>query len=181
MPSHPPCALWSLTTRIECSRTSLDPNVLLPDHRIAFHGRGKLSPALTILALFGSPALRIARTTRLLSLGRTLPESRLRRLPFGILSRCQLPRPNCQRTKRADEATRTSVHGTPTARDCHGQRFAPAATLSAIRTGPRPTTSTAPTDTDTCVVGTSRLEGVTSGEAGTDLRITGIGRICTEN
>ena len=109
----------------------------------------KTRPDITILALFRSPALRMNRTARLLSLGRTLPESRLRRLPFGILSRCQLPRPNCQRTKRADEATRTPVHGTPTARDCHGQRFAPAATLSAIRTGPRPTTPIDPADTAT--------------------------------
>ena len=76
---------------------------------------------------------------------------------------------------------RTSVPDTPAARDCHGQRFAPAAKKSAIRTGPRPTTPFAPTDTATCVDGTSRLEGITSGEAGTDLRITGIGRICTEN
>ena len=156
----------------ECSPAG--PSNCLPQTRRA-------RPGITILALFRSPALRIDRTTRLLSLGRTLPESRLRRLPFGILSRCQLPRPNCQRTKRADEATRTSVHATSTARDCHGQRFAPAATLTAIRTGPRPTTSTVPTDTATKVVGTSRLEGVTSGEAGTDLRITGIGRISTEN
>ena len=61
----------------------------------------KTRPDITILALFRSPALRMNRTARLLSLGRTLPESRLRRVPFGILSRCQLPRPNCQRTKRA--------------------------------------------------------------------------------
>ena len=87
----------------------------------------KARPDTTILALFRSPAPRITRTTGLLSLGRTLPESRLRRLPFGILSRCQLPRPNCQRTKRADDVPRTFVPGTPAARDCHGQRFAPAA------------------------------------------------------
>ena len=35
MPSHPPCALCSLTTRIECSRTSPISDALLPDHRIA--------------------------------------------------------------------------------------------------------------------------------------------------
>ena len=67
----------------------------------------KTRPDITILALFRSPALRIARMTRLLSLGRTLPESRLRRLPFGILSRCQLPRPNCQGTKQAGSASST--------------------------------------------------------------------------
>ena len=141
----------------------------------------KTRPDITILALFRSPALRPGRTTELLSLGRTLPESRLRRLSFGILSRCQLPRPNCQRTKRAAEATRTSVHGTPTARDCHGQRFAPAAKRSAIRTGPRPTNHAEPAKTATEVDRNSQPAGITSGEAGTDLRVTGIGRICTEN
>ena len=44
------------------------------------------------------------------------------------------------KNKRADEATRTSVHGTPAARDCHGQRFAPATTWRSSGPGldPRP-------------------------------------------
>lgn len=143
----------------ECSPAG--PSDCLPQTR-------KTRPDITILALFRSPALRIARTTKLLSLGRTLPENRLRRLSFGILSRCQLPRPNCQRTKRADDVPHTFVPDTPAARDCHGQRFAPAAVFLAIRTGPRPTTHIVPADTATFVVGTSQPDGITSGEAGTD-------------
>jgi hypothetical protein len=99
-----------LTTRIECSRTSPMRIVLRPGYRIALRFHGRLSPA-TILALKRGSFPAVARAKRSSSLGRTLPESRLRRLPFGILSRCQLPRPNCQRTKRADVATCTCVRG----------------------------------------------------------------------
>ena len=57
---------------------------------------------------------RIHHTPR--SLGRTLPVPALRTGTFGILSRCQLPRPNCQRTKRA--ATRRRLYaGVKTARE----------------------------------------------------------------
>ncbi len=127
----------------------------------------RTQPGLTILAHKRGLSPAVTRAKWPSSLGRTLPESRLRRLPFGILSRCQLPRPNCQGTKRADDATHTSVHGTTAARDCHGQRFVPghperASTHDTLRaSGHRHNHG-----------GTSRLGDVTSGEAGTDLQAT---------
>jgi len=119
-----------LTTRIECSRNpsrgsrptsgiQLRPESspasapaplrtvrLFPSHPLpdawerVFPGRVRRrdeGSSLFIRSRFGG----VIRRTRLLSLGRTLPASVLRTDAFGILSRCQLPRPNCQRTKRA--------------------------------------------------------------------------------
>ena len=57
---------------------------------------------------------RIHHTPR--SLGRTLPVPALRTGTFGILSRCQLPRPNCQRTKQAATRRRLDA-GVVTARE----------------------------------------------------------------
>ena len=62
MPSHPPCALSRLTTRIECSRTSTFSDALSPGHRIAWPTASlrsrRLSPVLRFfLALIqGTPA-----------------------------------------------------------------------------------------------------------------------------
>ena len=147
-PSHPPCALCSLTTRIECSRSRmtsglrrqssrfnygpstssvLDMPWIIAGKRRPHPGSNVFLAACSAIAILTEASKTIASR---LSLGRTLPGVRLRTDPFGILSRCQLPRPNCQRTKQADDITRSDER---TARTCMGRGSTDPGKAKAIR------------------------------------------------
>jgi len=122
-PRHPPCALCSLTTRIECSRK---PTCAGPSEAIS--SRFNYGPSTSwvldmpwiiagkradpiqgsnvfLAACSRQPFGRSQKTAASrLSLGRTPPGSRLENaIRSAFFSRCQLPRPNCQRTKQADD------------------------------------------------------------------------------
>ena len=168
MPRHPPCALSSLTTRIECSRSPLPGSGptsgiqlrpesspasapapfrtvrFVPSHPFPdawdLSSPGRVSRRARRSSLFiRSRSCGLTRKNRLLSLGRTLPAPVLRTDAFGILSRCQLPRPNCQGTKRA---VGTPAYGTTYWRlvSLSWTEVRLAASETTQRTGPQPTT-----------------------------------------
>jgi hypothetical protein len=96
MPRHPPCALSSLTTRIERSQTSHESF----ESSIATLDFGSAWPGLCCQRTFQPATPRNQRYFLALRLGRTLQGRAETTRPVGILSRCQLPRPNCQRSLR---------------------------------------------------------------------------------
>jgi hypothetical protein len=115
MPSHPPCALCSLTTRIECSRTNTDSRTTPPSWSPR---RGNdCSRSCILISVTRTPPIAGRVACRKSSLGRTLPETGLRPGSFGILSRCQLPRPNCQGTKTDRQRDGIFMHDALAARE----------------------------------------------------------------
>ena len=85
MPSHPPCALSSLTTRIEGSRTSTLVGWATAGSRPPRKSADDTPGCNDFLALAGFRPVHEGRPKPAYRLGRTLPEDRLRRSPFGIL------------------------------------------------------------------------------------------------
>ena len=104
-----------------------------------------------------------------LSLGRTPPGACLENtIPSAFFSRCQLPRPNCQGTTRADDTIpKDDADGSQPVMDRGSPRQEPPCALgtrrSSCRNGPQPMT-----------------EAVTSHPAGTDPKHKVIGRKTSE-
>jgi len=146
-----------------------DADLLPPDYLIALCDHRELSPARRFSLFFRGPSPAVSRATRSPSLGRTLPESRLRRLPFGILFKMPTTTTKLSKNKtsrrcdahmRARQRRPVTVmdRGSPRRPDGHPDR---ASTHDDHRTSRHRPLYTG---------GTSRLAGVTSGEAGTDLQ-----------
>jgi hypothetical protein len=154
-----------LTTRIECSQTHLKPisrsrptpegktgitlRVSPTQPQILAGKRADTTWGSNVFSLRHRPDLPKQYRPARYRLGRTPQAARQLTGPYGILSRCQLPRPNCQRTKQADRngIAAPQMETTPprSAHDllrhhCHGQRFDSVGQPKGhtIRNGPQP-------------------------------------------
>lgn len=136
MPRHPPCALSSLTTRIECSQHNKTTDDQRPKanelHSKQNASRFNYSPPDHCQQARQLPGV----VTYLFSLRTRDDAKKLQRVTLepwenaastpskdgthGIHSRCQLPRPNCQRTKQADRnKTDDPTREPPASRPAH--------------------------------------------------------------